>query len=84
MARPVKVLQVEYPEEVLGSVGEDELASLAQEALLVRLYDLGKISSGLAAQSLGVSRRAFLDILGRYGVSSFDEEADLGAEARIG
>ncbi|HET7768872.1 MAG TPA: UPF0175 family protein [Chloroflexota bacterium] len=80
----MKVLQVEDPEEVLDSVGEVELATLAQEALLVRLYTLGKVSSGLAAQSLGISRRRFLDILGQYAVSSFDDEVDVAAEARIG
>jgi hypothetical protein len=61
---------------------EAELESLAREALLVRLHDLGQVSSGRAAQMLDISRREFLGVLGRYGVSSFDDEAGLEAESR--
>lgn len=77
-------LTIEYPEELLGSMNEQELTSLAREALLVRLYALGKISSGRAAEILGVSRREFLEVLDRNGVSSFDEETAIAAEAAHG
>jgi predicted HTH domain antitoxin len=40
-----------------------------------------KISSGRAAELLSISRREFLDLLGRYGVSEFDETMDVAAEA---
>ena len=80
MSRPV---HVELPDEVVNSVGEEELEHLAREALLVKLYDLGRVSSGLAAQALGVSRRQFLDTLGRYSVTTFDEPADLEREAQL-
>ncbi len=53
---------------------------LARESLLVGLYDLGKISSGRAAEVLGISRREFLDLLGHYRVSEFDEEMDVEQE----
>jgi len=33
---------------------------------------------------LGISRRAFLDLLGRYGVSIFDEQIDFVAESQHG
>ena len=78
------MLRVEYPEELLRSIDRAELEHLAREALLVRLYDLGKVSSGRAARILGVSRRQFLDTLGQYGVSVFDESIDLDAESRRG
>ena len=79
-------IQIEFPPELLGVAGQDKrtLERLAQEAFLVRLYDLGQISSGRAAEFLGVSRREFLDILNKYGVSLFDDEVDLEAEARCG
>jgi predicted HTH domain antitoxin len=80
----MKTVQIEVPDELLDSRNVSEIQSLAQEALLVRLYELGEISSGCAAESLGISRREFLDLLGQYGVSSFDEDADLAAEARRG
>jgi predicted HTH domain antitoxin len=79
-------LVIEFPDEILKTPGhtKDVLEKLAQEALLVRLYDLGLISSGRAAELLHVSRRAFLDLLGQYGVSAFDEQLDLDAEAGRG
>jgi len=36
-----------------------------------KLYEEGKLSSGQAAQIAGLSKRAFIEILGRYGVSIF-------------
>jgi len=80
------VLQIEYPAELLDQLGQtkETMEALAHEALLVRLYDLAMISSGKAAELLGISRREFLDVLGRYGVSEFDDAIDLEAEARRG
>jgi predicted HTH domain antitoxin len=74
--------QVAYPAELLALSGQppEQLERLAREALLVRLYDLGEVSSGQAATVLGVARREFLDLLGTYHVSVFDESADIDAE----
>ena len=36
-----------------------------------RLYEDGKLSSGQAAEIAGLSKRAFIELLGRYGVSVF-------------
>lgn len=79
-------IAIECPAEWLGPTGQTqgELEKLAQEAFLVRLYEMGQLSSGRAAALLHLSRREFLDLLGRYGVSVFDEEVDLEAEARRG
>ena len=79
-------IQIEFPAELPEVAGQSKtsLEHLAQEAFAVRLYDLGQISSGRAAEILGISRREFLDILNMYGVSSFDEEVDLEGEARCG
>jgi predicted HTH domain antitoxin len=79
-------IQIEYPNELLGLAGQTKtsLEKLAQEAFLVRLYDLNQISSGRAATILQISRREFLDLLGRYGVCVFDEEVGLEAEAHRG
>ena len=80
----MKALRIEYPEELLAAMDEPALRALASEALMVELYDLGKLSSGLAAQTLGLSRRQFLDVLSRYGASPFDDAVDLAAEAGRG
>lgn len=76
--------QVTYPTELLNlsSQPPERLERLAREALLVRLYDLGELSSGQAAALLGITRREFLDLLSAYHVSVFDEEADLAAELK--
>ena len=77
-------IQIDYPEELLDPTDQtaESLEALAREALLVRLYDLGKLSSGKAAELLGISRREFLDLLGTYNVSEFDETMDVAAEAQ--
>jgi predicted HTH domain antitoxin len=81
----MKTLELAVPDELYVAMDENEIRALAQEALLVRLYELGRIGSGRAAQLLGISRREFLvDLLGRYGVSHFDENIDLTAEAARG
>jgi predicted HTH domain antitoxin len=36
-----------------------------------KLYELGKLSSGQAAEVAGLSKRAFLELLGKYNVSIF-------------
>jgi predicted HTH domain antitoxin len=78
-------VEVEYPDEALASgMDEEQIKALAREALYVRLYEQGALSSGRAAALLGMTRWEFLDLLGRYGVSYFDESADLDEELRRG
>ncbi len=36
-----------------------------------KLYEDGKLSSGQAAEIAGLSKRTFIELLGRYGVSVF-------------
>ncbi len=76
-------LQIDLPDELVAVLNETDVQAV-REAALVKLYDLRRISSGKAARILGISRREFLDVLGRYGVSEFDESMDVAAEARIG
>lgn len=37
--------------------------------LAAKLYELGKLSLGQAAELVGVSKRTFIEIVGSYGVS---------------
>ncbi|HEY0461541.1 MAG TPA: UPF0175 family protein [Pyrinomonadaceae bacterium] len=44
--------------------------------LATKLYEQGKLSLGQAAELAGLSKRAFMEILGDYGVSVFNYPAD--------
>ena len=39
--------------------------------IAAKLYQESKLSSGQAAQIVGLSKRAFIEMLGKYGVSVF-------------
>ena len=56
-------LRIELP----PSLSEDE----ARLLFAVKLFEVGKISLGQAAKMAELSKRAFMEILGRYGVPVF-------------
>jgi predicted HTH domain antitoxin len=47
---------------------------------LVKLYELGKVSSGIAAKILNISRLDFLDLLALYQVSCFPDPEELAED----
>ena len=73
-------LHLQVPEQFIGK-SQQQLEELAFEALVVRLYALGELSSGEGARLLDLKRREFLDLLGQYNVSLFDDEIDFQKEA---
>jgi hypothetical protein len=46
-----------------------EFESEARLLLAVKLYELGKVSTGMAARVSGISRVTFIFALGRFGLS---------------
>ena len=54
------------------NVTPDELAIRIRFAASVKLYEMGQLSSGAAAQLAGVPKPYFLSHLGDYGVTTFD------------
>jgi predicted HTH domain antitoxin len=69
----MSAVQLDIPEETLISLKTDA-ESFAQDLKLlgaIKLFELGKLSSGRAAQLAGTSRVEFLLMLDRYGVSPF-------------
>jgi predicted HTH domain antitoxin len=66
-------ISLEIPEEVLISLKEtpESLSRKISILAAVKLFELGKLSSGRAAQLAGISRVEFLMALGRYQVSLF-------------
>lgn len=71
------VVEIEYPDELLTSLKykKDEFADEIKKMSVVKLYELGKISSGMAARILKMSRVEFLELLGKYKVSIFSYES---------
>ena len=69
-------------ESALSSLRQDP-ATFTRElriAAAVKWYELHRISQGRAAEIAGLSRAEFIDALGGYGVSPFQETiADLSA-----
>jgi predicted HTH domain antitoxin len=78
-------IQIELPDEVLLSLKEtpESLTKVIRMAAAAKLYELGKLSSGRAADLAGLPRVSFLQALGQYGVPIFDLTAeDLGQDLR--
>lgn len=66
-------INVAIPQELAFALKMQE-SELAREILrlsVVKLYELGKLSSGLAAQLLGITRLSFLELAAEYQVSIF-------------
>lgn len=69
-------ITIDVPEKVLLAEKTDE-ASFARELRMlaaVKLYELGRLSSGRAAELAGMTRVEFLLALGRYQVFPFEAE----------
>jgi len=72
------VLTMKYSDDILLSLKESakEFEEEAKYLLALKLYELGKISSGKAAKLAGISRVDFLMRMGRYKVSPFQVELE--------
>ncbi|MEP6950565.1 MAG: UPF0175 family protein [Ginsengibacter sp.] len=62
----MKTLTIEIPDSV--NLDENE----ARNLLAAKLYENGSLSLGQAADLAGHSKRAFMELLGNYGVSIFN------------
>ena len=70
------MVSIEYPDELRVSLKykRAEFADEIKKISLIKLYELGKISSGMAAKVLDISRVDFIELLGKYKVSIFPYE----------
>lgn len=72
----MSALQMEVPEEVLISLKQTS-ATISDEVRMVaaaKLFELGKLSSGRAAQLAGMGRVEFLARIGQYQVTPFHQD----------
>jgi len=67
---------IDIPEKILLAERTDEVTFARELRILaaVKLYELGRLSSGRAAELAGMPRVEFLLTLGRYKVFPFDPE----------
>lgn len=72
------LLTIPYPSDLLLSlkVTPKQFESDSRLLLAVKLYELGRITTGLAAQLAGVDRATFIFELGKLGLSPSGVEAD--------
>jgi predicted HTH domain antitoxin len=67
----IKTIKIEYPEYLADSLrltGKDFETEIKVSSL-VKLFEMGKISSSVASKVLGIDRIEFLELLNRYKVS---------------
>jgi len=71
-------LTIEYPENLPDALQEtqEEFEREARTAMAVKLFEMRRLSSGMAAALAGVDRPSFLLSLGKYGVSMLQVTAD--------
>ena len=79
-------ITLSIPDETLVAlkVKPDQLGAELRLAAAVKLYELGRISSGAAAKLAGVPRTVFLMKLADYGVDTFRlSEKELREESHL-
>ena len=61
----MRTIQINIPDNI--DLRDYDLSMI----LAARLYEEAKVSAGQAAEMVGLSKRAFIELLGKYGVSVF-------------
>lgn len=73
-----KILEIPYPEELPKALGEtpEEFERELKFLVPAKLFELGRISSGWAAQLAGMERVEFLQTLSKYRISALNYSAE--------
>jgi len=81
----MKALRIDVDDDVLLGMQRtpEELADELRLAAAVKWYEMGMVSQEKGAQIAGLNRSSFIDALGRFGVSPFQEsEGDILSAVR--
>ena len=73
MATTHATLTIDLPEDVLLALQRepDDFAREARVLLALKLYEDGRLTTGLAARLAGIPRSAFIAMMGQHGLSPF-------------
>ena len=71
-------LKISYPDTLLDALQETrgEFEKEAKMAMAAKLFEMKRLSSGMAASLVGMDRVSFLLDLHRYGVAMIDLEQE--------
>jgi len=74
----MSVLQLTIPDEAMAALrmSPGEAEQTLRLAAAVKLYEIGRLSSGAAAGLAGIPRVSFLTRLSEYGVPTFRQTED--------
>jgi len=76
-------IRIEYPEDIPAvlNLSPERFEQEAKLGLAVKLYEMGRLSSGQGARLAGVSRAFFLLECRRYGAATLDwDQTEIDAE----
>lgn len=70
------IISIDYPEYLANSMrmNRNDFGKEIKVSALVKLFELGKVSSGTAAKVLRITRMDFLELLAKYKVTFLDTD----------
>ena len=74
----METLAIEVPTETLVALEltPEQMAAELRLAAAMKLYEIGRLSSGAAAELAGIPRTLFLTRLAEYGIDTFCQTGD--------